>query len=95
MKSEPRFSFEHKFAELCLPFSTMASSTEIKKWIREIKVGKSISDDAILIQKSGLTHTRITILDACCSPHFTIEKLPGLIEKEDIEAKGSLINHQH
>lgn len=73
----------------------MTSTAEIKDWIREIQGGKAISDSSILVQKQGEAHTRITLLNACCSPHFTIEKKPGQIKKTDLEAKRSLINHQH
>ncbi|HRH33647.1 MAG TPA: hypothetical protein PKY12_01260 [Catalimonadaceae bacterium] len=73
----------------------MASTAEIKDWIREIKAGKPISDASILVQKSGENQTRITLIDACCSPHFTVEKQAALIEKQDIEAHRNRINHKH
>jgi len=74
----------------------MASTAEIKSWIREIRKDKPISDESILVQKDVFNNTRITLLDiACCAPSFSIEKRPENIEKADIEAKRSFINHKH
>jgi len=74
----------------------MATTTEIKNWIREVRKLKPISDSSIIIQKDGESKTRITLLDiACCSPFISIEKKPVDIIQEDIVALQSKINHQH
>jgi hypothetical protein len=74
----------------------MASATEIKEWINEIRIGKTMSDNSILIQKEGQNQTRITLLEiGCCAPTIRIEKSPRDILKSDIEAREGLINHKH
>jgi len=74
----------------------MASPTEIKTWIKEVKMDKPFSDDSILIQKEGVNKTKITLLDiACCRPSFYIEKPVNDIVMADIEAKREQINHTH
>jgi len=74
----------------------MTNSIEIKSWINEVRLGKKFSEESILVMKHGAGQTRVTLLDiACCKPFFIIEKEPGKINKEDIEAKYDQINHHH
>jgi hypothetical protein len=74
----------------------MATSVEIKNWIRAVREKKSFSDASILIQKEGIAKTKITLLDiACCSPIIIIDKMPKDIDQNDILEISGLINHQH
>ena len=73
----------------------MAEAAEIKKWIQEIRTGKPISEDAILIQVIP-NATRITLLNiACCIPALIIPKTMAAIAFEDLRQLQHLINHQH
>ena len=84
------------FGPLQATANGMANSDDIKNWINQIRTGRSFSAESILIQKSALNQTRITLLDiACCTTNFIIPKSLDDIQKEDILLHHVSINHRH
>jgi hypothetical protein len=74
----------------------MSKEKDIKTWISEIKTGKKLNPDSILIRKTGTETYSVHLLDhACCRPALVFQKPLECIEKEDLIAFEHVINHVH